>query len=404
MGNTRLRGGASALWGLVYRFRFVTGVFVLAMVLGVGPGIQASHQPASEHVHGGAISAEEFSRLVTTFSEDDGFFRSDNFISNETSYLHVLDKLRAMGCTGGAYVGVGPEQNFTYIAKIRPKIAFIIDIRRNAMIQHLMYKAIFHLADTRAEFLSYLFSKPITREAGFKADTGIEQMVRYFETAESDPAFFTRNLERIRRTVTQDFRFPLSDKDSEALTYIFAAFREENLNIQYRSGGASWPGSYWGTFPSFKELLLERDLKGELGNFLANKEDYDFVRGMHERNRIIPVVGDFSGTKAFGSVADYLKKNGYWVTAVYTSNVEQYLFSNGVFNGFAENIRKLPTNDRSIFIRSYPNMYEIHPAKVEGHRLTTLLETVSNFLQDYDQGVYQDYWSLVTTHYIAGTQ
>jgi hypothetical protein len=41
---------------------------------------------------------------------------------------------------GGTYLGVGPEQNFTYIAALRPKMALIIDIRREMMLQHLMYK------------------------------------------------------------------------------------------------------------------------------------------------------------------------------------------------------------------------------------------------------------------------
>src|SRR5438128_10316664 len=72
-----------------------------------------------------SLSAAEFSRLIRELSEDGGFFRSDNFTSNETSYLHVVDKLRELGATGGAYVGVGPEQHFTYLAKVRPRIAFI---------------------------------------------------------------------------------------------------------------------------------------------------------------------------------------------------------------------------------------------------------------------------------------
>ena len=104
-----------------------------------------------------ALPASEFLRMIREFSEEDGYFRSDNFTSNETSYLQVIDRFPQLNVSGGAYVGVGPEQNFTYIAKIRPQIAFIVDIRRQAMIQHLMYKAIFHEAETRAQFLSVLF-------------------------------------------------------------------------------------------------------------------------------------------------------------------------------------------------------------------------------------------------------
>jgi hypothetical protein len=77
----------------------------------------------------GALPAAEFSRIIRDFSEEGGYFFSDNFTSNEDSYLTVLDKMRQLGATGGAYIGVGPEQNFTCIAKIRPRIAFIVDIR-----------------------------------------------------------------------------------------------------------------------------------------------------------------------------------------------------------------------------------------------------------------------------------
>jgi hypothetical protein len=382
----------------------LVGFVVVAAVLADEPGTHAVRGTQWEQVQSGPISAAEFSKISTEFSEEDGFFRSDNFVSNETSYLHVIDKMRSLGCTGGAYIGVGPEQNFTYIAKIKPKIAFIVDIRRQAVIQHLMYKAIFHLAATRPEFLSYLFSRPISDKAGLGADSPIEDIINYFDSVPSDPMAFRRNLALIRKTIRTDFDYPLSDRDAMSLEYIYATFRDESLDIRYRPGGGSWAGSPWGRFPTLRDIILERDLKGRQGNFLVARADYEYVRGLQEFNRIIPVVGDFSGTKALAMVTDYLKSNGYWVSAFYTSNVEQYLFSNGVFGGFADNVARLPITDKSIFIRAFPNMREPHPARVGGHRLTTLLERIPIFLRDYRDGLYQDYWSLVTTHYIAADQ
>ncbi len=382
--------------------RHVIGILTIVLMLAVGPATHARHGEQSEQSQ--AIPAADFSRIVTEFSEEDGFFRSDNFVSNETSYLHVLDKMREMGCTGGAYIGVGPEQNFTYIAKIRPKIAFIVDIRRQAVIQHLMYKAIFHLAETRAQFLSYLFSKPLPSDADLDADAPIDRIIDYFETNPSSLIAFRRNLESIETTIQRDFDVPLSARDRLVLEYVYTAFRDENLNIQYRTGNRNWPGHPWGMFPTLREIILERDLKGKAGNFLVSRGDYEFLRELQEHNRIIPVVGDFSGSRALPAVAEYLKRNGYSVSAFYTSNVEQYLFNNGVFAGFARNVARLPITDKSLFIRAFPNMREPHPASVGGDRLTTLLERISVFLRDYDQGLYQDYWSLVTTHYIAAGQ
>src|SRR5215471_18827834 len=141
-----------------------------------------------------SLPAAEFARLVRDLSEDGGYFRSDNFTSNETSYLHIVGKLREQGATDGAYIGVGPEQNFTYIAKVRPRIAFIIDIRRQAVIQHLMFKAIFQLAPTRMQYLSLLLSRPLPKDKSPSADTPVPEMLNYFSQAQPDDKTYSANL------------------------------------------------------------------------------------------------------------------------------------------------------------------------------------------------------------------
>jgi hypothetical protein len=135
--------------------RHLALILGLSLVLGGVQARPALEVTSREKTHEKAIPAAEFARLITDYSEEGGYFRSDNFVSNETSYLHIIDRLKELGASGGAYIGVGPEQNFTYIAKIRPRIAFIVDIRRQAIIQHLMFKAIFHHAGTRARFLFF---------------------------------------------------------------------------------------------------------------------------------------------------------------------------------------------------------------------------------------------------------
>ena len=103
-----------------------------------------------------AYSHAELAALIDRLSEPNGEFFSDNFISNETSYLQIADDLPEVVAKGGVYVGVGPEQNFSYIALTEPDLAFIIDIRRDNLVLHLLYKAIFELADDRASFLALL--------------------------------------------------------------------------------------------------------------------------------------------------------------------------------------------------------------------------------------------------------
>jgi hypothetical protein len=345
------------------------------------------------------LSRTEFASLVQGLSEAGGYFHSDNFTSNETSYLHVVDKLRELGVGGGAYLGVGPEQNFTYIAKIRPRLAFIVDIRRQAMLQHLLYKAVFQLAPDRAAFLSLLLSRPAPDEPA--RGPGIPALLAHFEKTPPSAEAYAANGDRIRRVIEEELSIPLSDQDRQQLNYVYSAFRDEGLAIGFRFGQANWGGGYR-RFPDFKDLVLEHDLRGNLGHFLASEEDYQYVRGLQLENRIVPLVGDFAGKKALAAVADYLRRHGLSVSAFYTSNVEQFLFQNGVFSAFVDNVRRLPIDEKSVFIRAVPSRGQPHPALVSGHRTVTLLQKVSLFLLDHDAGAYADYHDLVTTHFIAG--
>jgi hypothetical protein len=367
-----------------------------ALLLIIAPLASAGQIILRYHSRPDSLPAAEFARLINGLSEEGGYFRSDNFTSNETSYLHVVDKLRELGASGGAYIGVGPEQNFTYIAKVRPRIAFIVDIRRQAMIQHLMFKAIFKLAADRAQYLSLLLSKPLPKNNAPGPGSSVSEILNYFSQAPSDQRAYVANLAAIRKTINEDFKVQLSDSDQTSLDYVYRNFRNDGLDIAYRMEGMRG-----GWFPTLKELIEQPDQHGKLGNFLATEEDYDFVRDLHRRNLIIPVVGDFAGKKALPAVGDYLRKNGYTLVAFYTSNVEQYLFQGGAFNDFAENVRKLPIDDKSLFIRAVPNTRFTHPAQLPGHRTTTLLQQVTVFLRDFDEGRYQSYADLVMTHYIA---
>jgi hypothetical protein len=356
---------------------------------------QSSSPVASPSKVAEGLSPAEFSRLVNEFSEPGGYFRSDNFTSNETSYLHVVDRLRELGATGGAYLGVGPEQNFTYIAKVRPKIAFLVDIRRQAIIQHLMYKAIFQLSPDRVQFLSRLLSKPVAADKSPSPTASINDIVAYFDTAPSSDAAYTSNLAAIRKTIQTEFQFPLNETDGASLEYVYKSFRSDGLSISYRMENA---GN--GSFPTLRDIIVEVDLNGKQGNFLATVDDYNFVRDLHRKNLIIPVVGDFGGKKALASIADFLRKNGFTLTTFYTSNVEQYLFGSDSFAGFAANVKKLPINEKSLFIRAIAGRMQ-HPARVPGHRLATVLQQISTFIKDFDDGRYQTYGDLIMSGYIG---
>src|ERR1700686_1375795 len=110
-------------WGTIIRLRhpkrpatrYAASSAVLAVAL-ISGALYGIAQP----------TAQSFASRVERLSEDGGDFDTDNLISNERSYLDVIPALNASRVSGGAYVGLGPDQNFSYIAQVRPAIAFIL--------------------------------------------------------------------------------------------------------------------------------------------------------------------------------------------------------------------------------------------------------------------------------------
>ena len=366
--------------------------FLLSLALALGI-TASSHNPLSPD----SISAEEFTQIIKDFSEPGGYFFSDNFVSNEEEYLKVVDKMKELGASGGAYIGVGPEQNFTYIARIRPRIAFIMDVRRQAMIQQLMFKALFRLSQNRTEFLARLLSRPIKGTGAPKSDASIDELMQYFSLTPPDREAFTSNLAKIKKTIREDFKFPLSESDVYSLDYIFDSFRADGVYVSFQMDsfrGRGRGGRGFGRFPSLRSILEQQDPKGKPGNFLANDKDYETVRSLQEQNRIIPVVGDFAGPKTLKAIAEYLRKNSYQVSVLYISNVEQFLFENWTFDTYMENVKALPIKSNSLLIRSVIGRYR---SSYRSPMMATLMQNLSKFLKEYDQGLYSDYWMLANT-------
>src|SRR5438874_4578338 len=137
------------------------------------------------------ITDEEFWKLSSESSEPDGTFRSDNLLSNESYFQFVIPKLKETTVEERVYMGVGPEQNFTYIAAIKPRMAFILDIRRGNLDLQLMYKALFELSKDRSEFLSLLFSKK--RPEGLGPDSTIQEIFAAFEKAPASDVLYADN-------------------------------------------------------------------------------------------------------------------------------------------------------------------------------------------------------------------
>src|SRR5438093_10073375 len=141
-----------------------------------------------ERVLDAPIGTEKFGRLIAGLSEPEGYFDSDNFVSNEAGYLRVLSAMNRLAIRGGAYLGVGPDQNYTYIAEMRPRLAVILDIRRQNALQHLYFKALFQLSRDRDEYVERLFGRSLAPHA--KSDK-ISELLRRIDQAPRDATFIS---------------------------------------------------------------------------------------------------------------------------------------------------------------------------------------------------------------------
>ena len=152
------------------------------------------------------LTDQQFWSLSKELSEDDGVFRSDNLLSNETTFQYVIPSLLKSAKQGRVYMGVGPEQNFTYIAALKPAMAVIVDIRHGNLDVHLMYKALFELSKDRAEFVSRLFS--LKRPDGLTAKSSAREIFNAYLSADGSKELFDENLKAIedQLRVSMDFR------------------------------------------------------------------------------------------------------------------------------------------------------------------------------------------------------
>ena len=288
------------------------------------------------------LSDEEFWRLSTTLSEPAGIFpHSDNLVSNETLFADVAQRLRPRG---GVYIGVGPEQNFSYIARLRPALAFIVDIREENRTLHLMYKALFEASADRAEFVARLFSRE--RPDGLGRQTSVASLFDALDAAEPSAGLFDETAQLIRRRLVETRRFPVSTDDQEAVEEALKAFYIAGPDIRY---GPSVQTNE--QRPSYQRLMTGTDFRGVARSYLATEDAFTYVKEMHAHNLIVPVVGDFAGPHAIRRVGEYVRQLGHSVTTFYASNVEVYL-TRDQRRTFCASLATLPHAESTYFIGS----------------------------------------------------
>jgi hypothetical protein len=323
---------------------FVSLILALVVAGSAAPvrGITAAQIPDK-------FTDQYFWRLSDELSEPNGSFRSENMISNEMVLWKLIPEVVAKTKPGGVYLGVGPEQNFSYIAIMKPKIAFITDIRRGNLHVLMMYKALFELSASRAEFIARLFVKP--KLAGITTSSSARDLMDAVWAADTlDEAAFTASLDSVNRLLTKTHSIPLSAEDLDGIARAYRTFYWYGPAINYSAstdlrnltGGRS--ATYW-------DLMTQADADGKGLSYLSSEEKFRFLKDMFARNMIVPLVGNFSGPKTIRAIGAWVRERGATVSAFYVSSVENYLRRDGSMATFCESVATLPVDANSIFIR-----------------------------------------------------
>ena len=305
-------------------------------------GSIAAQVPAS-------LTNQEFWRLTESLSEPNGSFRSENLLSNEMVLARLMPQVVAKIKPGGVYIGVGPEQNFSYFAAIKPRIAFITDIRRGNLHVLLMYKALFELSANRVEFVSRLFTR---RPAGVTATSSIKEIMdAAWDAKPGDETAFAANVQAVLQHLMKTRGLPLSAEDREGIEISYRAFYFYGPAMNYSAttdlrsiGSRTNPATYW-------DLMTQTGDDGKPLSYLSSEESFRVVKDMYNRNVIVPLVGNFAGPKTIRAIGDWVRARGATVSAFYVSTVEHYLRDAGVMSDFCANVASLPTDAASVFIR-----------------------------------------------------
>jgi hypothetical protein len=372
--------------------RLLVALVVFMALMGGACGRSMQPRVARAAQLDSAISDSAFAALSALLSEEGGYFDTDNLISNESAYLQVISALRDGNVGGGAYVGVGPGQNFSYIAQVRPRIAFIVDIRRDNLLQHLMYKALFEASPDRLSFLGLLLGRDISQEQIDAAQDGsIEELISVVDAAPRTESSVSTSVQTVIEGVIGS-GIPLSADDLATIERFHREFIGAGFALRFHSYGRA-PQSY---YPTFRRLLLEVDLEGQRRNYLASEDAYGFLRGLEERNLVVPVVGNLAGPNAIRAIGNWLTETNLEVSAFYTSNVEFYLWQEGSFGAFVGNLSQLPRGRSSVIIRSYfGGGFRRRPGMVAGYANAQMVQSMDDFLEEWEDGRYLTYLDLV---------
>lgn len=314
---------------------------------------------------------QSIKQIVSLSSEVTRSRHADNFVSNEDSIAAILGELAYRADVGSVYLGVGPDQNFSMIGQTRPALAFLVDFRRRNLLLHLLHKALFTLSADRASYLERL----TCRNPAERGKTeGAEHLVE---------AFLSASYSRLRQ--------PAHIRDVRVLLESLGMIRDDEwqdlATMQTRLAGPGLNAKFLALpmYPTSARLILAKSVDGHRRHFLASEPAYQAVRGLQQTDRVVPIVGDFAGTRTFTVLGEWLRVRRLRVGVFYVSDVEFFLMKQGRFAAYVANLERLPWSNSAVLVRTSTREID-HPRRVPGDSSTTILEPAAAFIERAKKG------------------
>ena len=308
---------------------------------------------------------DRFDALVARLSEPTADPHADNLVSNEDSYPRVAAEIAHRVPPGAAYLGVGPDQNFTLMAHARPSLAFVVDFRRRNLLLHLVHKALFALAPDRRAYLERLTARGVEP---WPAGAGPSEIVRTLTSQIADPRRRDATVAEVAR-VLRAYGVVRPDEWATLAT-IQAKLAGPGLNARF----LALP-----MYPTLGRLIATTDRDGRPAHLLARDDIYRRVRDLQVGDRVVPVVGDFAGNAALDAIGDWLRERRCPVGLFYASDVEFFLIRSGKLGGYVANLGRLPWSPGALIVRTSTREID-HPERVAGDSSTTVVRDAAEFL------------------------
>ncbi|TNE48858.1 MAG: hypothetical protein EP343_13295 [Deltaproteobacteria bacterium] len=242
-------------------------------------------------------------RRVTLQCRDKQHYLTTNEFHHELFYPYLINR-------GGAYAGVGTDQNFTFISWARSRIAFLMDYDPVVVRINLAHRAFILTSPNRRGYLKYW--KPRNKKRGAR-------LLR---------KFYKNHPER----------------EGIVEAYFYA---RKTINFHYhiiRKRRFGWNYHRMRPAPKRKNLRDKRDF-----NWMHKESNYRYIRRMFQTGRIRIMRGDLLLASSLRGIGNACRKMGIPLRLLYMSNAEEFW---KYPENFRKNIRNLPMDKKSLVIRT----------------------------------------------------